>query len=83
MRAPAPLGRAAQAGAVSVAVPQRLASVPIAGLVPIGMDEANALIVWELIRDDAGSSGGGTWTRQRNATDATQGRKRLWLWRYA
>lgn len=37
---------------------------------------------WELVREDAGSSGGGTWSRKRQAGDAAHGRKRLWLWRY-
>lgn len=37
---------------------------------------------WERIRDDAGSSGGGTWGRQRQNTDAVYGRKTLWLFRF-
>jgi len=38
---------------------------------------------WEKVRDDAGSSGGGTWGRTRKNTDAVYGRKTLWVWRYA
>jgi hypothetical protein len=37
---------------------------------------------WEKVRDDAGSSGGGSWSRKRYATDAAHGRKTLWVWRY-
>lgn len=37
---------------------------------------------WEKVTDRAGSSGGGTWSRQRSAGDAVHGRKTLWLWRY-
>lgn len=38
---------------------------------------------WRKVRDDAGSSGGGSWSRQRYATDAVHGRKSLWIWEYA
>jgi len=38
---------------------------------------------WTKVRDDAGSSGGGTWGRKRKNTDAVYGKKTLWLWRYA
>jgi hypothetical protein len=37
---------------------------------------------WEKIRDDAGSGGGGAWSRRRHAGDAVAGRKSLWIWRY-
>jgi hypothetical protein len=37
---------------------------------------------WKRIRDDCGSSGGGSWSRPRYATDVVHGRKTLWLWRY-
>jgi hypothetical protein len=37
---------------------------------------------WERVRDDCGSSGGGSWSRPRYASDAVHGRKTLWLWRY-
>jgi hypothetical protein len=37
---------------------------------------------WEKIREDAGSSGGGAWSRKRYAGDAVYGKKTLWLWRY-
>lgn len=37
---------------------------------------------WEKVRDDAGSSGGGSWSRKRYATEAVHGKKSLWVWRY-
>lgn len=37
---------------------------------------------WEKVRDDAGSNGGGSWSRKRYATDVVHGRKSLWVWRY-
>lgn len=37
---------------------------------------------WTKIREDAGKSGGGAWSRPRYATDAVMGSKTLWLWRY-
>ena len=37
---------------------------------------------WTRISSACGSSGGGTWSRKRSATDAVHGRKSLWLWRY-
>lgn len=38
---------------------------------------------WKVVKDDAGSSGGGAWSRKRFATDAVHGRKkRCWIWRY-
>ena len=37
---------------------------------------------WAKVSDDCGSSGGGTWSRKRYATDAAHGRKTLWLWRF-
>lgn len=37
---------------------------------------------WTLINSDCGSSGGGSWSRKRYATEAVHGRKTLWLWRY-
>ena len=37
---------------------------------------------WQKASDDGGSSGGGTWSRKRHATEAVHGRKSLWLWRY-
>jgi hypothetical protein len=37
---------------------------------------------WEKVRDDAGSSGGGTWGRKRLNTEAVYGKKTLWVWRY-
>jgi hypothetical protein len=38
---------------------------------------------WTKVRDDCGSSGGGTWGRKRYASDAVHGPKSLWVWRYA
>jgi hypothetical protein len=38
---------------------------------------------WERVRDDCGSSGGGSWSRKRYAIDAAHGPKTLWVWRYA
>lgn len=37
---------------------------------------------WIRGRDDAGSSGGGSWSRKRYATEASHGRKSVWVWRY-
>jgi hypothetical protein len=37
---------------------------------------------WERVRDDCGSSGGGTWSTARTGDDARSGNKSLWLWRY-
>lgn len=37
---------------------------------------------WTRIHDACGSSGGGTYSRSRYATDAVHGRKSLWLWEY-
>lgn len=37
---------------------------------------------WKRINERCGSSGGGTYSRPRYATDAIHGRKSLWLWRY-
>ncbi len=37
---------------------------------------------WRKVREDAGSSGGGTWGRKRGQGDEVYGRKTLWLWRY-
>lgn len=37
---------------------------------------------WERISDNCGSSGGGSWSRPRYATEAVYGKKTLWLWRY-
>jgi hypothetical protein len=37
---------------------------------------------WRKVRDDAGSSGGGAWSRKRYATEAAFGKKTLWCWRY-
>ena len=37
---------------------------------------------WTKVKDDCGSSGGGTWTRKRTDQDAAMGKKTLWLWRY-
>lgn len=36
---------------------------------------------WERWKTDAGSSGGGTWGRQRKNTDAVYGKKTLWGYR--
>jgi hypothetical protein len=38
---------------------------------------------WTKVNDRCGSNGGGTYSRPRYATDAVQGRKSLWIWRYA
>lgn len=38
---------------------------------------------WRKVRDDAGSSGGGTWGRKRLNTEAVYGQKSLWIWEYA
>ena len=35
---------------------------------------------WTLVSENAGSSGGGAWSRKRYAGDAAHGRKRCWLW---
>lgn len=37
---------------------------------------------WEKVREDAGSSGGGSWSRKRYATDAAYGPKTLWVWHW-
>lgn len=37
---------------------------------------------WSRLKDDCGSSGGGTYTKKRNAKDAVYGKKTLWIWRY-
>lgn len=37
---------------------------------------------WTKVTDSAGSSGGGTWTRQREPGAAATGAKTLWIWRY-
>jgi len=37
---------------------------------------------WERVRTDAGSSGGGLWSRKREQGDAVYGKKTLWVWRY-
>lgn len=37
---------------------------------------------WERVRGDCGSSGGGTWSKQRVGDDEATGDKTLWLWRY-
>jgi hypothetical protein len=37
---------------------------------------------WEKIKENAGSSGGGAWSRKRYAGDAVHGSKTLWLFRY-
>lgn len=38
---------------------------------------------WEKVKDNCGSSGGGSWSRKRYATEAVMGKKSLWVWRYA
>lgn len=38
---------------------------------------------WEKVAEDAGSSGGGTYSRKRSRDDAVMGAKTLWVWRYA
>lgn len=35
---------------------------------------------WRKVRDDAGSSGGGTWSTKRGADDVKRGAKSLWLY---
>lgn len=37
---------------------------------------------WQKIRDDAGSSGGGTWSKTRAADDVKRGSKTLWLYEF-
>lgn len=37
---------------------------------------------WERQSTTAGSSGGGAWSRKRDASDAVHGSKTLWLWRF-
>ena len=37
---------------------------------------------WTKVRENAGSNGGGAWSRKRYAGDAHYGAKTLWLWRY-
>ena len=35
---------------------------------------------WTLVKETAGSSGGGTWSTARTDTHAAAGKKRLWVW---
>lgn len=37
---------------------------------------------WKLVKEDAGSSGGGTYSTKRDADHPASGSKRLWLWEY-
>ena len=37
---------------------------------------------WERAANNAGSAGGGTWSRQRDASERLAGKKTLWVWRY-
>jgi hypothetical protein len=37
---------------------------------------------WERWRDDAGSSGGGSWSRKRYASEPVHGPKTVWVFRY-
>ena len=37
---------------------------------------------WLKVSRDAGSSGGGAWSRKRYASDAVYGKKTLWIWPY-
>lgn len=37
---------------------------------------------WRVVATDCGSSGGGTWSRKRDATEAVAGKKSLWVWEY-
>lgn len=37
---------------------------------------------WTKVTDQAGSTGGGAWSRKRYAGDAHHGKKTLWLWEY-
>lgn len=37
---------------------------------------------WTKFSEDAGSSGGGTWSKKRSESDAVHGKKTGWLWRY-
>jgi hypothetical protein len=37
---------------------------------------------WRKVSDNCGSSGGGSWSRKRYATDAAHGKKSLWIWDY-
>lgn len=38
---------------------------------------------WEKVREDAGSSGGGTYSTLRRPGDSHHGAKTLWVWRYS
>lgn len=38
---------------------------------------------WEKVSDDAGSSGGGTWSTKRQDHHPANGKKTLWVWTYA
>jgi antitoxin VapB len=38
---------------------------------------------WEKNRCDAGSSGGGTWSKKRDKSETVYGKKSLWLWKYS
>ena len=37
---------------------------------------------WEKVKDNAGSGGGGSWSRVRYASEVVHGSKTLWVWRY-
>jgi len=37
---------------------------------------------WEKVRENCGSTGGGTWSTRRAADAPVAGRKTLWAWRY-
>lgn len=62
---------------IAVAVSASIVSASAAGYA-----RQEAVDGWEKVREDCGSSGGGAWSRKRSATDAVQGAKTLWLWRY-
>lgn len=37
---------------------------------------------WTKVKEDCGSSGGGSWSRQRDASNVVYGKKTLWLYRW-
>lgn len=69
-----------------VAAQRYLAWTPIAAVAYSQNDRHEGRLYrfdgWEKVSDQAGSSGGGTWTKKRTAADEVHGKKTLWVWRY-